>query len=270
VDLKLPGASFSFGANTPPRIHYATSLPNWDEDLSPALGDATLLILCPSILEVPKFQRHRPNVHFVEPSLRPFVAENSHANYLTKVDPRPLVLASFGTQSIRDPRLPFQLQILCELAKTSPHLRFSVSANPADLPSELAANMTVSPSFAQRSLLREARVFVSHGGLGSLKEAIFAGVPLVVLPSVYDQPFNAMRVRLHNLGSALFPESQTLSNLRTAVESALSHTHEAAIRPMQQHFLEIEAQSPSRPLLRYVLEGSHQNSDTHVNSDWQG
>ena len=256
IDLRLPGSSFSFSANTPPRIYYATSLPNWDEDLSHSLNGNPLLILCPSALEVVKFRKHQVNVHFVEPSLRPATTEVSQPNFSSTIDPRPLVLVSFGTQSIRYPRLPLQLQLLYELAQASPHLRFVVSANIPDLATSVPENMSVSTFVPQRALLREARVLISHGGLGSVKEAIFAGVPLVVLPAIYDQPFNAMRVRIHNLGSAIYPEHQTVPNLRAAIEHALSGAHDAALGSMRHHFRELEANAPSRPLLRRFLENT--------------
>jgi zeaxanthin glucosyltransferase len=49
-------------------------------------------------------------------------------------------------------------------------------------------------------LLRCARVFVSHGGLGSVQEAIHCGVPLMVFPCSVDQPGNAARVVHHRVG----------------------------------------------------------------------
>jgi UDP:flavonoid glycosyltransferase YjiC (YdhE family) len=52
----------------------------------------------------------------------------------------------------------------------------------------------------QLALLQRARVMISHGGLGSVKEAIYFGVPLAIFPAADDQFGNAARVAYHRLG----------------------------------------------------------------------
>lgn len=49
-----------------------------------------------------------------------------------------------------------------------------------------------------------------------------AGVPMIILPSVFDQPYNAMRVRYHKLGEAIFPEHCNTNTLEDALLHALS------------------------------------------------
>jgi MGT family glycosyltransferase len=52
----------------------------------------------------------------------------------------------------------------------------------------------------QIELLRSASVAITHGGLGTVKECILMGVPMIVFPQGFDQPGNAARIAFHRIG----------------------------------------------------------------------
>lgn len=54
----------------------------------------------------------------------------------------------------------------------------------------------------QLVLLQNADAHITHGGLGSVKESIYYGVPMLVYPldAHYDQPGNGLKVEHHGLG----------------------------------------------------------------------
>ena len=52
----------------------------------------------------------------------------------------------------------------------------------------------------QLQMLARAKAFITHGGLSSVREAIYFGVPMLVFPGWNDQPGNAARVVWHGLG----------------------------------------------------------------------
>lgn len=56
----------------------------------------------------------------------------------------------------------------------------------------------------QLHLLSESDVFITHAGLGSVKEAIYFRVPMLACPVDFrwDQPANARRIEFHRLGIA--------------------------------------------------------------------
>ncbi len=51
--------------------------------------------------------------------------------------------------------------------------------------------------------LNDARVMINHGGLGSIKECLNAGLPMVCAPGAYDQPGNAARVAFNGFGVSI-------------------------------------------------------------------
>ena len=227
------------------RCFYSTSLPNWDEPQEPE-NDPTL-ILCPAALEIPKFRQWLSGVYYVEPSLHS-LAEGAVIESDTM---RPLIFVSFGTQCVRDLRLDTQLGMIVELAKRMPNLRFIVSAGPAaaEHAGSSSHNLSLHAHVPQRMLLQKASAIITHGGLGTLKEAVMDAVPMLVLPALYDQPFNAMRVRHHGLGEAFFPEHQCVSNLQPALQRLLTGQYASGLQVMRKAFSEAEDTSPSRELL---------------------
>src|SRR5206468_1008082 len=82
---------------------------------------------------------------------------------------------------------------------------------------ELPPNVDVYPSVPQLEVLRRASAFITHGGTGSVVEALASAVPLVVVPQAVDHPANARQVLRLGLGRTLAPERATADALREAV-----------------------------------------------------
>jgi MGT family glycosyltransferase len=70
----------------------------------------------------------------------------------------------------------------------------------------------------QLEVLQLADVFVTHGGMNSSSEALYYGVPLVVIPVTGDQPLVAKRVSEVGAGIRLNRKELTSESLREAVE----------------------------------------------------
>ncbi|SNT60693.1 glycosyltransferase, MGT family [Asanoa hainanensis] len=104
----------------------------------------------------------------------------------------PVVYASLGTVFNAEPRLLRALaSALSPLAGTV--VVATGQTDPAAL-GPLPANVLARRSVPQLEVLERASLFVTHGGMNSVNEAMHAGVPMLVVPQGADQPLVAARV----------------------------------------------------------------------------
>lgn len=79
-------------------------------------------------------------------------------------------------------------------------------------------NFLLAPYVPQLEVLQQASVFVTHGGMNSMMESLYFGVPMVVVPQMIEQEMNARRCAALGLGVALDPNNLTAETLSAAVE----------------------------------------------------
>ncbi len=79
-------------------------------------------------------------------------------------------------------------------------------------------NFQMAPYVKQFEVLPRTNVFVTHGGMGSVMESLYYGVPMVVVPQQFEQARNAQRIVELGLGIALDQKELTTEALREAVE----------------------------------------------------
>jgi MGT family glycosyltransferase len=77
-----------------------------------------------------------------------------------------------------------------------------------NVPDEIPANFIVRSSVPQIEILRRAAAFVTHGGMNSVQEALYYGVPMAIVPQAADQFWIAARAA--ELGAALVLDSGRL------------------------------------------------------------
>jgi MGT family glycosyltransferase len=92
---------------------------------------------------------------------------------------------------------------------------------PADL-GPLPANVLARRSVPQLQVLDRAALFVTHGGMNSVNEAMRAGVPTLVVPQGADQPMVARRVVELGAGLELRTEDVTLERVQALAQRVLS------------------------------------------------
>lgn len=114
-----------------------------------------------------------------------------------------LIYCSLGTHShiFKDRKKLINATI--KAVQKRPHLQLIIQIrNEADTDKckPLPDNVKVVTWVPQIEILSRASIFITHGGLGSVREAIYFGVPMIVFPFWNDGFGNAARVVFHHLG----------------------------------------------------------------------
>lgn len=94
--------------------------------------------------------------------------------------------------------------------------------NFADL-GEIPKNFTVLPSVPQVQVLQRASLFITHGGMNSVHEALVTGTPMVVVPQASDQRWVAERVQGVGAGVLLEKQQITPERLARAVDQVFAN-----------------------------------------------
>ena len=71
-------------------------------------------------------------------------------------------------------------------------------------------------------LLPRCAALIHHGGIGTIAQALRAGVPQLITPMNFDQPSNAARVRALGVGDSIRPAVYTLEAAKRKLESLLA------------------------------------------------
>ncbi|MET9351828.1 macrolide family glycosyltransferase [Streptomyces sp. NPDC006617] len=141
--------------------------------------------------------------------------------------------ASFPADRLRDPVLYASLGTVFDAA---PELlrRFATGlaplagtvvlstgkTDPADL-EPLPGNVIARPFVPQTQVMERAALLVTHGGMNSVNEAMYAGVPMLVIPQGADQPLVAGRVAELGVGLSMHNEDVTEESVRSLARRLL-------------------------------------------------
>jgi zeaxanthin glucosyltransferase len=108
-----------------------------------------------------------------------------------------------------------------------------------------APNVVVVKDAPQLSLLRRAAVMLTHGGLGSIKESLYFGVPLVVCPASGDQISNGARVARYGIGLVGSLRRSTGAEIRRLVlEVSASAAIRSRVDAMRTQFVNSQHNPP--------------------------
>jgi rhamnosyltransferase subunit B len=98
-----------------------------------------------------------------------------------------------------------------------------VTLHPDQLPSELPADVRSFSYLPFSQILPRCAAITYHGGIGTMAQAIRAGIPHLVVAHSHDQPDNGFRIERLGLGSCVPPRryraSEMATTLRTLVDS---------------------------------------------------
>ena len=156
---------------------------------------------------------------FVGPSLPASAGEPS----LTATgDPNvPLVYVSLGTLFNAEPE--FYQACFAAFRDMPVRVIMSIGTNVSEAAlGEPPPNVVVKPHVPQLEVLERASVFVTHGGMNSVSESLYHGVPVVVVPQMSEQAMVGQRAEELGAGMCLGKDQTTPEHLRASVNRLLS------------------------------------------------
>lgn len=175
-----------------------------------SVGGAMTAIEPLNVIPVPR--RYQPDAErfderfvFVGPSVPP--RDDLGDFPLDWIDGRPLLYISLGTTPLN--RRP-DFYKACFEAFGGTRWQVVMACGKGIQPASLGApplNILVRPRVPQLEVLQRARAFITHGGMNSIMESLWFGVPLAVFPQFADQPLNARLVRELGLGLSFDPRT---------------------------------------------------------------
>lgn len=209
---------------TPAYAAYERRFLDWLEAESISLGvdefvgrPERSLVLIPRALQ-PNADRVSDRYTFVGPCVDPRAEQGTWEG---PIDGRRVLLISLGSAFTDRP--DFYRICVEAFGDSDWHVVLSIGqhVDPAVL-GELPDNIEVHQFVAQVAVLQRASAFITHAGMGSTKEGLAAGVPLVAVPQAADQFGNAERIAQLGVGRHLPQDDVTPEALRDAVEQVSS------------------------------------------------
>lgn len=181
--------------------------------------DFPVLVMCPEEFDFPE-ARGRANVLYAEAAVD---TERDEAAFpWERIEPdKKLVYCSLGSVAYNQPFF----QSVIDAAAAEPDWQLVANVGSALSPSDfrnVPASAVLVNGAPQLALLKRAHAMVNHGGIGSVRECVYFGVPQVVFPIGFDQPGAAARVRRHGLGVVGSFRDATPETVRTLLAQVLT------------------------------------------------
>lgn len=229
----------------------------------PQLRDVPELVLCPGAFDFPR--PPAPHRHYIESiDLTRPEPEFAWAGFSRD---KPLVYCALGGQRYRANEVPGFFARLMEVFRARPEWQLLLAVNQHVAADALAPppNVCVVTRAPQLRVLERAALMITHGGLGSVKECLIRGVPMLGVPLDVDQPGNVARVVHHHLGLAADVKQTSKRELDALIQRLLGDgAIQDSVRAMQQRFLAHEAGTRGPELIERYARGDQVSSASQL------
>ncbi len=173
-------------------------------------------------------------------------------------DDRPLVYFTLGSVAAGEGYFPeLYREAIGVLGELPARVLVTVGrdCDPAEL-APVPANVHVERWVPQADVMPHVAAMVCHGGSGTVRMGLAAGVPMVVLPLFADQPYNAARIAALGAGLAL---SDGVAGLGDAVRSVLAEpAYASAAARVAAEIRRMPPVAAAVPLLHELARGGVQ------------
>jgi UDP:flavonoid glycosyltransferase YjiC (YdhE family) len=180
---------------------------------------------------------------------------------------RPIVYLSMGSIGPLSPRfMRRSTEIYEEIFAALAELECSVIAA---LPSQyepifhsLPPHVHTMPWVPQSLVLEHVDLFITHGGLNSIRDTIAGGVPQVLLPFFADHPGNALRCEQLGTGIRIDPTTVTAAQVLSACERVLADpSYRQATEELRTQMRALPGQTAFAGDLRLLIDKGSEGVD---------
>ena len=233
-ELGIPHAAvetFASGYLTVRQENVRESLGRWRADRGlPSESALAMLYRYLTLIPFPPSLRHPHaplplSARRIQPLIFSESGDETLPAWMDTLPPGPVVHATLGTIADRPDLLEAIIAGLAEEPLTL-ILVCGRGRDPASL-GPLPANVRVARYIPHSQLLPRCDAIITHAGAGTLIAAVDAGLPMVLIPLVGDQPPNAERAAAAGVARVLAPSEVTPTAVREATRAVL---HEPGYR----------------------------------------
>jgi UDP:flavonoid glycosyltransferase YjiC (YdhE family) len=89
-------------------------------------------------------------------------------------------------------------------------------------------------------LLPRSAAFFNHGGVGSVAQALAAGTPQIVVPTVFDQADNGARIEQLGVGASIPARKFNVSSGVAALDRVLGKSYARACADVKARFAGVQ------------------------------
>ena len=101
------------------------------------------------------------------------------------------------------------------------------------------------PFVKQIEELHKSSMFITHGGMASVQEAVYTLTPMIVIPSIPEQEITAKRIEELGIGIYLPRKELNRENLKNAIQT-LMHNHKSYVSKLNALVNTGPTESPAR------------------------
>lgn len=160
------------------------------------------------------------NIHYIGRIMDDTVSDPTFS--FERVQGRKLVYVSLGT--INNDDLAFFKACIKAFKDSDYYVMMTTGKRIApESFSALPENIAIYPWVPQLDVLRRAALFITHGGMGSIHDGLYFGIPLLVVPQQGDQIFTARRVVELGAGLRLKKQQVNAESLRENAQQLLTN-----------------------------------------------
>ena len=173
------------------------------------------IVFLPRVLQ-PARETFDERFTFVGPSIRPRYSPPGFP--LEKLNQQSVLYISLGTIFSNQNQVAFIRDCFQAFRESSWQVIQSIGKEiDKTLLEPIPENFLVYPHVPQIDVLEHTEVFITHGGMNSVMEALYYGIPLVVVPQMPEQALTAQQIVAGGLGIQLDKKNLTAGALREAV-----------------------------------------------------